>query len=542
MLVVLQSRGTVSLEPVVDPSYVEAGVGWCFMVGWLTQGPRIIYWEAIALVGIGHRPPADSEGIPDMALKSPAEVMTAEIDETFGLSSKPGKSDTFPQRLGLITRPVIHPYGDDHVSVYFAFRTLSGDFVGERSDIHDLITIGISAGARGEGICCEMVDVANPAIPELGEIYGRFLVPAQPLGPLYSTSDQGQLESMLLAIWRAETSVWEAIGWPGPEGSQAFDGFGSSDWIERVRAAVRQTGDALTYDRRSPTWNYFHSPRTGLTIARSRSLARLVRRAASSLDDAARLPHLEGLFVREGLLRNFAPQSKVERAQRILRQAEAQLQLQHLEPAILALEDRVLAANETHLVSIPAECGRDSFVRARSRLLERHREEVQILYGPQSFSWADQVPAERFKGLIRELLAASGKVARVRSAGPTRDRDRGRDLLADWLVTEASRSVPKGRAPAKTIRTVVQCKVRSRTVGKSDVRDVRDTLERHNADGFFVAVSSELSGDLVIYLDDLQERTSTMVDWWTRAEIEDELRRNVEIAERYRDVVSVCLT
>lgn len=472
-----------------------------------------------------------------MTSESPAEATVAELEKTFGLRPEPGEPYTLPQRMGLLTRPIIRPYDDDQVFVYFAFRTLSSDFVGERSDLHDLITLGIAAGARGKGLCCEMVDEANPAIPELGEIYGRYLIPVQPLGPLFLSSAREQMEWVLLTMWRAEATVWKAVGQPGPDGAQDFNGFGSPDWVKRVRTAVRQMGDALTYDRKNPTWSYFHSLRTRLTIASSRPLAHLVRQAASCQDIASRVTTSDGLFVNEGSLRNFVSRSKVERAQRILERVDAQIELEELEPAIILLENRLLAANETHVVSIPAESGRDSFIQARRQLAVRHREEARVLSDPRPFSWVDRVPAERFEALIRDLLAGSGKVAWIRSAGPTRDRDQGRDLVADWLITEPSGSVPEGSPPASTLRMVVQCKVRSRTVGKSDVHDVRDTVERHRADGFFLAVSSQLSGDLVTFLDGLRERADAFVDWWTRPEIEDELRRNPDIANRYQDIV-----
>jgi hypothetical protein len=82
----------------------------------------------------------------------------------------------------------------------------------------------------------------------------------------------------------------------------------------------------------------------------------------------------------------------------------------------------------------------------------------------------------------------------------------------------------------------VQIKTRNKTVGKSDVRDVRDTLERHDANGFFLLVYPRLSNDLINYLETLR-RQGYWVDWWGRPQIEDRLRRRPHIATRFSDLV-----
>ena len=225
----------------------------------------------------------------------------------------------------------------------------------------------------------------------------------------------------------------------------------------------------------------------------------------------------------------------MERGTRILRRLEPQLQLEPPTPVLIPLEDRAVLAGQECVVSVRGDCGRRAFAQARESVLDRRKNEAAFLFSSAKFRWADAVPPHRFEALVRELLAASKDVLRVRSAGPTNDRDRGRDLIASWLLPASARVVPPGQLPALVEEVVVQCKARAGTVGKSQVRDVRDTVERHEAAGYFLAVSTEISGDLVDYLSGLRSRLE-FVDWWTRAEIEDELRRNPEVAERYEDV------
>jgi hypothetical protein len=177
-------------------------------------------------------------------------------------------------------------------------------------------------------------------------------------------------------------------------------------------------------------------------------------------------------------------------------------------------------------------------MRVRDDVAVRRRAAAQLLFGNQRFSWAQDIPSDRFQALVRELLVTSGKVSWIRSTGHTNERDDGRDLIADWIGPTADRVVPKGASPTSVIPTIIQCKVRSRAVSKSDVLDVRDTIERHGAGGYFLAVSSHLSERLVAYFEAIARRSNTFVEWWNRDEIEDELRRNPDIASRSTEIVT----
>ena len=90
-----------------------------------------------------------------------------------------------------------------------------------------------------------------------------------------------------------------------------------------------------------------------------------------------------------------------------------------------------------------------------------------------------------------------------------------------------------------TRRVVGQCKTSSKTIGKKEVRDIRDIVEHHEATGYFLAASSRISSDLANHLDMLRVRGGIWTEWWTRAEIETRLRRHPEVAERFPDVIRV---
>ncbi len=123
----------------------------------------------------------------------------------------------------------------------------------------------------------------------------------------------------------------------------------------------------------------------------------------------------------------------------------------------------------------------------------------------------------------------------MRKAGPTRQADKGRDLLLD-LVPDKTNQL-SGTPSTEAVRVVAQAKAVRETVGKSHVRDIRDTVEHHEAAGYFLIVSSQLSSGLIEQLETLRKQRGWHIDWWTRSEIELRLRRHVDILERFGDVI-----
>ena len=203
----------------------------------------------------------------------------------------------------------------------------------------------------------------------------------------------------------------------------------------------------------------------------------------------------------------------------------------------VAFDNRVLFLGTEHLVAIFRECGRPEFEMERERVRGRYELESQLLFPPTVFSWATSIPNVSFEAMICELLELEPNVVRVRRAGVTRERDAGRDLLADWVVLPTSTEAVDRSAPPLPVRVVIQCKASASTVGKGKVQDIRDTVDFHEAAGYFLAVSSEVSGPLIAHLDRLRQRLHWHIDWWTRLEIEQRLRRHPDVLARYPEIV-----
>lgn len=155
-------------------------------------------------------------------------------------------------------------------------------------------------------------------------------------------------------------------------------------------------------------------------------------------------------------------------------------------------------------------------------VLERNKREQVLLLANREFSWKYPLNYGRFEELCADLLEQIKPNARIRLAGDANNADGGRDILV--------------YNPDDTLH-ICQCKAYQRNVGKSDVQDIRDTIEFHGATGFHLMVSSRITSPLIKHLELLKPKYA--VDWWTEREIFNYLRRYPYIADRYIDILEI---
>lgn len=157
----------------------------------------------------------------------------------------------------------------------------------------------------------------------------------------------------------------------------------------------------------------------------------------------------------------------------------------------------------------------------RILLKDKRRREDELLYLNTPIQWKYPIAFERFEQLIADLLEYSFPNANVRLMGKSNNSDGGRDIL---VIFEK-----------KTI--IVQCKAYQKSVNKSNVIDIRDTIEMYNAAGYMLAVSSNITTPLIDHLCKLKEKYD--VDWWTEREIFQRLRQYPILLNRYSDIIQM---
>lgn len=443
----------------------------------------------------------------------------------------------------------------DKVFLLLSCRTSSWDWSGERTDLNDVVSHLTAAFLRRVArMSARFILIPNPAVDIKPEIYARYLIFDQPDGSSFRLDGDGleRLQQILMALRGLrgylphphpdDATYEEGCPWmPAEKGQSPYHYLDDNDsWRLQMNHAIGSkfvVGEAIANRRRDPDWLYFRTGPGTLSIVESEALTHLIRAIADVEEGSTKIvPGIAGdLFVAANL-QNYVSNRLVNKVQFIFRRLQGREYQRDF--CMLPLENSVVFVGHRHSLFVAAQSGRLQFERERARLAQRHEKEAQVLFPIEGFVWADSIPDHRFELLIQELLSVEPPVTWVRAAGHTRDRDQGRDLLAEWLIPAGDpTNISVDTLPVRVGRVVVQCKALSRSVGKRDVQDIYDTIRAHNADGYFLAVATKPTGALVTFLDNVRRDRQVFVDWWGRQEIEERLGKSPSVLARFGDLV-----
>ncbi len=380
--------------------------------------------------------------------------------------------------------------------------------------------------------------MSNP-IP--AELYGRHIAFSQPAKIYIGDDGKGsqpcdELSEFLTEAVASFRLLALILGFDPTRDVCESSWSGAETWAEHVAEVIGTSIGDATFNRRSgPDWDYFRAvvPHE-ISVVRSDILSFSLRSLVTEAGHLSVVPTERGLFVvsRPHDVVNICPRSAVDESCRLMRGLG-----EHHEPVFLPIENGLVAIGRSHTVFFAADCGRHAHYAARELLRVDRAREQQVLFPEQRFVWAERIDDEAFEELIADLLHSVFS-ARVRRVSRSRERDGGRDIIAHWQPDPLPMETVMRSDPPWTLRKIlVQCKASHRSVGKGDVRDIRDMLDHYHADGFFLVVSSTLATSMTDYLDAARTEGRFWCDWWTRSEIEMHLRRYPEVVRRHRAVV-----
>ena len=454
---------------------------------------------------------------------------------------------------------------EEGVAIYGIVHTVSGevDGCGGRTDLHDMLAALWAVVLRANGVASSrLVDVEGfVGSPELS---ARWLIFEQPSGGVFPKDTQDRDYKRLLAhtAW-AFHGISEAIRMERPNVRKpSWQEDNPPSWVPSIRALMGMKSDELYVTRENPNWQYYTANKNALSVIKLEPERALALRLAMVGYKPKTIRIGRNHILRVGRLVNAVSSGLLSQGNRLLKCVEGHDGLPWRGLATNGDDGAVLAIPlETHcaflgsrtVVVLRRDCSYRRFLRVRdswkrqssvtSRFLNldgnyTSSEPIEVP-SDVNYTWSEPSDASRLEELVKALLQEEPGFEWVRLSGHTFEGDSGRDMIANWVTAPGQgQSVTheqSGRA-WRLRKLVVQVKARRRTVGKSDVRDVRDTLERHQSDGFFLAAVPRLSTGLIAYLETLREQ-GYWVDWWSRVEIEDRLRGSPNVASRFGDVV-----
>ena len=430
-------------------------------------------------------------------------------------------------------------------------RTSGWQFDGDRGDIHDVLSLIWGAVLRAFGIASVRL-VDEPHIAISSEIGARHLLLHQSPWKITESSFVTARES--LNAWTAfafhlldDVFDWDrATALTRPD--LAMDRKPEyPKWADRIIRYLRNPTDATVTRRVFPRWVYFSSQDRGVTVVRL-SVTRV-----SSLTAILRPFVPEGVNGEESYalfangIPNAIPHKLIKRARKILLLTDDKSS----GAVMLPLDSHCLFIGDKTIVALRGECGRDRFDEERKKMIARRSGENRVFMAECTIEWRTPLMAGDLEDLCLDLIRREPGVFRAKAVGSMNDRDGGRDVLIDWKVPSAHATsrdgvdnhdgVAQEGNRTRFIRVIAQVKSRSRTIGKRDVQDIRDTLEHYEAEGFLLIAHPRISASLVDHLDKLG-KTKMRTGWWETRDIEERLRRHPDIAKRYPQLVALQAT
>lgn len=423
---------------------------------------------------------------------------------------------------------------------YLYFRTTSWDWDGERTDLNDFLSVLPATFFRvvQPFTSCILYDIEHPVggMPEC-EVYARYIAFGQPDGSMSLSDDSiERLRMMVDAFALYEFSVGLFLEFDrSVRSTYSFEDDKLKAWVERVQSALSVTADDPEWTcnmRTNPHWMFYRSIGARASVLHAPKAARALRKLVRGTEPWTELGGPTVRFFKSSSAHNAVPLEAVERCTRAM---------QHLEeageaPAFVPIENRLIAVGSQHLVILEIGCDRSVYNDGRDAVVQRQRMEHQLLFDGRVYQWEKNIDGARFEALTRDLLSRQPGMVHVRQTSLTNEGDANADLLCDWIVASLADVMQPDKAiPFEQRTIVVQCKAWARAVGKSDVPDIRDALDRHDASGILV-VALAPRRSLVDHLAALRKK-NVWAECWTRADIEDQLDANPDLLQKYPDVI-----
>lgn len=438
---------------------------------------------------------------------------------------------------------------EDEQFLWGTVRTTGAQFDGDRTDIHDVLSLIWGAVMRAFGIgSAWLVDEPHIVVP--GEIGARHLLFQQ--CPWKITGSSFETARKSLNAWSAfafhmldDVFQWDRGRYAArPDLATTVRQTEHPIWADEVIRYLRHPTDVTFNSRTFPLWIYFSSQDRGVTVVRLPKIRVFFLKAILMpfAPEVAKGENAYAIFANG--IPNAIPYNLAKKARKILSLTGDKCS----DVIELPLDSHCLFIGDKTIVALRGEYGREIFEHERQKVMARRSVENRVFFVESTIEWRTPLNAGALEDLCLDLIKREPGVVWAKPVGTVNDRDGGRDILIDWRVPNAHEACTDNRAVndaiesksrgTSIIRVIAQVKSRSKTIGKRDVQDIRDTLEHHQADGFLLIAYPRISTALVDHLDKLG-KTQTRTGWWESRDVEERLRRHPDIAKRYPKLVAL---
>lgn len=424
---------------------------------------------------------------------------------------------------------------DNKLSFYFLVRTHDVVYHGDRSDIHIVISLMLASFLKIKAkISCSIFDIAHPVIDD--EIWGRYIYPEQYKDSY--TNNLAFIEELLQTLFEWRCSFWEFIGCPCDE-CMNEENLNNERGYDLESNLIDFTSGISRYNigsRIRPLYSIVYDIDNDITIIKSKSLIDYLRRIITIFDyKPQKISGINGDIFIDSFIYNFSNYEALKEIENVLKLINNK---NYEVNNFIIIENFIINVKEDYIIAKSVDSGIEAFKKEKEIIRERHNFEASILFPIPIFEWLKDPCPSQFELLIKNLLERDIKVKRVRIAAPTNQGDKGRDLIIDWEIINKNQAFTESIPPTQILKIVGQCKASNGSIGKSKVQDIRDTIEHHDATGFFLAVSTQITYPLTETLEKLNQK-QFWTDWWNRDDIEFRLNQNQDLIPKFDKVLKI---
>jgi hypothetical protein len=413
------------------------------------------------------------------------------------------------------------------VQYYFVVRTSSWGYDGERSDLHDVISVCLAVFLRQEPIYTSysIQNICNPATYDDYEIYGRVLLPIQGKTILYTISS---IQDLIVFYDLFCHLLLLMLGNKIPKHKKCDIDI-SKSLLSKIGAL---TNNVDTKKRNFPKWEYYRSYDEGLTILNSSMILTFISYTFELAEKAQSIDGIESTLFFNNKYNHSIKKDEIDFLK------EKMKLLNDTVSDFMFLENIVIALGKKYLLFWNVNCGIDAYKSEKIILQERHDKEYKLLFKPNKISLTNVIDGNLFEALVLDLFKRNTNIHWIRKVSHTNESDGGRDFIAE-INTPATKTdiIYEGETPFIRRRIIIQCKAHKNGVAKKDVVDIRDTIEHYNAQGYLLIVSSYLKRSLTEHLERLRYESRFYVDWWGKEELENELLKNKDLIDKYSSII-----
>ena len=433
----------------------------------------------------------------------------------------------------------------DNYFMYLYVRTHSSMASGDRTDIHEITAIIHAICLRYfSNISSTIIGESNSYSGIDEELYSVFVIPSQTkYGNIKLNSDKEAefIQYFLASVYLINQQMCNIVNCL----DKVEDNFSYSDeellkWKNEINNNISNKHTCLFNLRTNPKWKYYRNPKNGISVISSQHVANAIKNLAEIYGkECIEFSGINGNLYIFNNLSNYISKYNIDSCKNIFPKEFCN----DKSYALIPLENKSVLCGSQNIIIFNNNGTLDKFIEEKEKIKKRHIKESLILFSDKEIVWniTEKDHSAIFEDLILSLLNKEPDILFAKKVAPTNQGDNGRDIICEYNTNYLKQTIEKGTPQINRGRMIVQCKTKMlnskiQSVGKSNV-DISDTIYDYKPDRYLLVVNTQITRDLTEYLEKLRYRGETDVDWWNSFDIEERLRKNPEIINRFSQII-----